>query len=149
MNCGSRASGPAPGAEGARLSLHTKPLRANAASSSFLPCRKSVSSGQSALSVDFRAPFDARLAHRGAVDRGQRLNLHIVLENGHAGLHNLALRAVGAFGEAEAVAAHHHAVLQRHAMADAAEFAHRGMRMRQEIVADLRPFIDRSEEHTS
>ena len=52
------------------------------------------------------------------------------------------MRTVGALGEAEAIAADDGAVLQDHAMADAAEFAHHGVRVGQKIVADLRAFVD-------
>ena len=92
--------------------------------------------------VDLGAALHARFAHRGAIHRGEALHLHIVLDHGDAGLHDLEVGAVGALGETESVAAHHHAVLQDHAVADAAELAHRGVRMRQEIVADLGAFID-------
>ena len=57
-------------------------------------------------------------------------------------LHDLVVRPVGTLGEAESVAADHHAVLQDHAIADAAELAHDGVRVRVEIVADLRALID-------
>ena len=92
--------------------------------------------------VDLRAALHARFAHGGAVDRGQALDLDIVFDHRDAGLHDFVVRAVGALGESEAIAADDHAVLQNHAMADAAELAHHGMGMRQEIVADLRAFVD-------
>ena len=92
--------------------------------------------------VDFGAALDAGFAHRGAVHRGEALDLHVVFDHGDAALHDLEMAAVGALGEAEAVAAHHHAILQSHPIADAAKFAHRGMRVRQKIVADLRAFVD-------
>ena len=92
--------------------------------------------------VDLRAALHARFAHGGAVHRGERLDLDVVLDHRHAGLHDLEVRAVARFGEAEAVAAHHDAVLQDHAVADAAEFAHHGVRVGAEIVADLRAFVD-------
>ena len=92
--------------------------------------------------VDLGAAFDARLAHRGAVHRRQALHFHIVFDHRHARLHNLTVRAVLPLGEAEAIAPHHHAVLQDHPISDAAEFAHGGVRERQEIVADLRAFVN-------
>src|SRR5262249_42292208 len=92
--------------------------------------------------VDLGAALDARLAHGGAVDSGERLYLHIILDDGHAGLDDLVMRAVGALGEAEAVAADDGAILQDHAMADAAELANHGMGMRQKVVADLSAFVN-------
>ncbi len=63
----------------------------------------------------------AGLAHGGAIDRGQALNLDVVLNDRDARLHDLVMRSVGPFGETEPIAAHHHAVLQDHAIADAAD----------------------------
>jgi hypothetical protein len=78
------------------------------------------------------APRFTRVSPNGcAIHRSQALDFHIVFDHGHAGLHDLVMRSIGAFGEAESVAADHHAVLQDHAIADAAKFAHRGVRMRQ------------------
>ncbi len=52
------------------------------------------------------------------------------------------MRAVARFRETEAVAAHHHSVLQDHAIADAAILAHHGVRVGVKIVADLGAFVD-------
>ncbi len=46
------------------------------------------------------------------------------------------------FGEAETVTADDHAVLQDHAIADAAIFAHDRMRVSEEVVPDARAAID-------
>src|ERR1043166_8595817 len=72
-------------------------------------------SGQARLGAN-----DVVLAHRGPVDRRERLDFHVVLNHGDAALNNLAMRAIRALGEAESVAADDHAVLQRHTMPDAA-----------------------------
>src|SRR5580704_17520462 len=52
------------------------------------------------------------------------------------------MRPIGALGEAEAVAAHHHSDLQNHAAPDAAIFAYHGVRMSQKIVANAGAFIN-------
>ena len=92
--------------------------------------------------VDLGAAPHARLAERGAVDRSEALDLDIVLHDRHARLHDLVMRPVGALRKPEAIAAHHHAVLQNHAIADPAILAHRGMRVRRESFADPRAFIN-------
>src|SRR5262249_1953269 len=51
------------------------------------------------------------------------------------------LCSVGTLGESESVTADHHSVLQDHPIADAAELADGSMGVRQEVVADLRPFV--------
>src|ERR1043166_4307061 len=88
------------------------------------------------------AAAHARLAHRGPVDRRERLDFHVVLNHGDAALNNLAMRAIRALGEAESVAADDHAVLQRHTMPDAAVLAHHRMRVSVEMIADLRSLIN-------
>src|SRR5580698_7716847 len=93
--------------------------------------------------VDLRATLHARLSGRGAIHRGEALNLHVVFNRRHARLDNLVMRAILALGEAEAVATHDHTILQNNTVSDAAELAHHGVRMRQKIVADLRPLVDR------
>src|ERR1039458_10754474 len=92
--------------------------------------------------VDLGAALDARLAHRGAVHRGQALDLHIVFNHGHARLYDFEVRAVGALGEAVTVPSHHYAILQDHAVADPAELPYRRTRVSQKIVADFGAFID-------
>jgi len=50
--------------------------------------------------------------------------------------------AVGPLGEPESVASHHHAVLENHAVADAAMLSHHRMRVSGKVVADVRALID-------
>ena len=52
------------------------------------------------------------------------------------------MRAVGALGEAEAVSADYHPILQDHAVSDPAELSHGRVRMGQEIVADACAFVN-------
>ena len=52
------------------------------------------------------------------------------------------MRALGRFREAVAIAAHHHSVLQDHAVADAAVFADGSVRMSVEVVSNFGAFID-------
>jgi len=92
--------------------------------------------------IDLGAAADARLADRGAIDRGEGLNLDVVFDDGDAALDDFLVGAVRAFGKAEAIAPNHDAVLERYAMADATEFANDRMRVRQKIVADMRVVID-------
>ena len=92
--------------------------------------------------VELGAALHACLAHRGAIHIAEALDLHIVLDGRKAGLHDLVVRAVGPLGESEAVAPHHRAVLQNHAVADAAELAHYRVRVGQEVVADLGALVN-------
>ena len=50
--------------------------------------------------------------------------------------------SLGSLREPEAVRANHHAVLQKHVVANAAVLAHHGVRVREKIVADLHPAIN-------
>src|SRR5205085_5998401 len=92
--------------------------------------------------VDFGPAFDARLAHGGAIDGGECLDLDIVLHHRHAALDDFLVRSVGALGESETIAADYGSVLQRDTMTDAAKLSHNGVRVSQEIVANLRALID-------
>src|SRR5271165_1874510 len=92
--------------------------------------------------VDFGSTANPRLAHRGAIDGGERLNLHVIFQNRSAGLDNLKMSAGGGLGEAESVTANDHSILKNHAMSDAAILADNSVRMRQKIVADLCAFIN-------
>ncbi len=95
--------------------------------------------------VDFRAAADARLADRGAVDGGVRLNFDIVADDGGTGLADFVPAPVGFAGESEAVTADDDAILQQDAMADAAIFADTGVGVGEKIVADARAAINRNE----
>src|SRR5579863_6248054 len=95
--------------------------------------------------IELGALADARLANGGAVDAGVGLNLHVVANHGDPRLQHLVPAAVGLPGKAEAVAAYDHAVLQDHAVADTAVFAHYGVRVREKVVADARAAIDGDE----
>src|SRR5665213_1710324 len=92
--------------------------------------------------VDLRAPPHAGFAHRGAVHRSKALNLHIVLDDRDAGLHNLIVSAIGALRKTEAVATHDYTILQNHAIADSAKLTHRRIRMGREVIADFRAFVN-------
>ena len=92
--------------------------------------------------VDFGAALHARFSDRRPVDGCEALNLHVVLDDGHAGLDDLEVRPVRSLGEAVTVSADHDAVLQDHAVPDPAELAHRRMGVGVEIVADLCALIN-------
>ena len=79
---------------------------------------------------------------RRAIDGSERLYLHVIFNHRHARLYDLEVRSFGSLGESKAIASHHHSVLQDHAIAHAAVFAHHGMRMSTKIVADLRALVD-------
>src|SRR5208283_4747985 len=92
--------------------------------------------------VNFSAAADARFAHGGAVNAGVGLHFHVVLQNGGTGLGHLVPGAVGALGKAQAVAADDHAILQNHAIADAAVFAHHSVGVGEEMAADFGPKVN-------
>jgi hypothetical protein len=54
--------------------------------------------------VDLSASLHASLSDGGAIDSGERLHLHVVLDDGDARLHDLVVCSIGALGETEAVA---------------------------------------------
>src|SRR5262245_8007244 len=95
--------------------------------------------------VEFGAAADAGLSYGGAVDAGVGLNFHVVFEDGRARLRHLVPGAIFLFGEAEAVAADDDAVLENHAVADAAVFANDSVGMGEEVIADLNTAIERDE----
>src|SRR5260370_39984604 len=92
--------------------------------------------------IDLGAALHASFADGRAIDAGERLHLDIVLDDRDAGLHDLVMRTIGALGEAETVATDDGAVLQDNAVADAAKFAHHGVRVGKEIVANLGALVD-------
>ena len=87
--------------------------------------------------VDFRAAADARFTDSGTVNRGVGGNFDVIFEHDDSGLDDLVVRAIGAAREAVAIATDDGAVLEDDAVADAAKFAHHGVGMGAEIVADL------------
>src|SRR5690349_14783154 len=95
--------------------------------------------------VDLGAAGDARFADGGAVNGAVGLNLDVVANDGDSRLLDFVPAAVGLAREAETVAAYDNAVLQNHAIADAAEFAHGDVAVREEVVADARTAINRNE----
>ena len=95
-----------------------------------------------AEAVDFGAALHARFAERAAIHRGQRLDLNIVFYDGNGRLRDLELRAFVRLRETKAVATNGHAIVERDAMAYAAEFAHRHMGVSREIVADAAALIN-------
>src|SRR5438309_8231300 len=87
-----------------------------------------------AKAVNLRTALHTRLTHRRPIHGGKGLNLHVVFDHRYARLHNFVLRSVVCLCEAEPVASHHHAILQRHTVADAAKLAHGNMRMCSEVI---------------
>src|ERR1700730_8041661 len=92
--------------------------------------------------VDFCAACDAGFPNGSPVDAGVSLHLDVVLEHRGAGLKHFVPSAVSLFCKTKAVAANHYAVLQYDPVAKAAKLAHDGVRVREEIVANLRAAIN-------
>jgi hypothetical protein len=91
--------------------------------------------------VQLCASSYAGLAYAGAVDAGVGLEFGIALDYYHAGLDNF-VPAAGIFvifvvmlGEAEAVAAYDHSVLQQNVVSQLAEFSYYGVGVGEEIIA--------------
>src|SRR5205807_1987418 len=95
--------------------------------------------------VDFGAACYAGLPDGSPVHTGVCLHLDVVFEQGGARLKHFVPSPVAAFGKTKAVAANHHAVLQYDPVAKAAKFTHDGVRVREEIVANLRTAINCNE----
>src|SRR5437879_2082199 len=95
--------------------------------------------------VDFGAACYAGLPDGSPVDTGVSLHLDVVFEHGGAPLKHFVPSPVAPFGKTKAVAANHHAVLQYDPVAKAAKFTHDGVRVREEIVANLRAAINCNE----
>src|SRR5262245_20822124 len=95
--------------------------------------------------IQFCPTADARFTDGGAVHTGVGLHLDLVLEDRGAGLRHLVPRTVFLFRETEAVAADDDTVLENDPVADAAVFAHDGVGVCEEVVADLRAAIERHE----
>ena len=88
------------------------------------------------------AAADLRFADGRAVDRAVRLDFHVVADHRDSRLAHLVPLTARLAGEAEAVAADDDAVLQQHAIADAAILPDARVRVCEEIVADARPAIN-------
>src|SRR5260370_8443707 len=91
--------------------------------------------------VDFYPACDGGFPNSSPVDAGVSLPLAVVLEHSGAGLKHFVPSALSLFGKTKAVAANHHAVLQYDPVAKAAKLAHDGVRVREEIIANLRAAI--------
>ena len=87
---------------------------------------------------DLRVALHAGLTHGCAIDRGEALDFDIVLDHGDTGLHDLVVRAVGAFGKPVAIATDDDVILQNDAVPDLAKFAYDRMRVSGKIIADYR-----------
>ncbi len=92
--------------------------------------------------VELCAAPDARFPDGSAVHAGVCLHLHVVFEHCWPGLGHLVPGSVLAFGEAEAITADDGPVLQNDAIADAAVFAHNGVGVGDEVIANLRTTVD-------
>lgn len=87
--------------------------------------------------IDLGAGANAGGADAGAIDTGVGLDLDPVAQNSGAGLGNLVPAPLFIFSEAEAVGADDGAILQHHIVANPAVFAHNGVRVREEAIADV------------
>ena len=92
--------------------------------------------------VDLGAAPDASFLHAGAIDAGVGLDFDIIFNDDRLGLHDLVPVRGVIFGEAEAVGADDCAILQQHAVAQSAAFAHYGVCVGEEVVANLDVAID-------
>src|SRR2546429_6358122 len=95
--------------------------------------------------VDFGAACDAGLPDGSPVDTGVSLHLDVVFEHRGARLKHFVPSTVSLFGKTKSVAANHHAVLQYDAVAKAAKLTHDVVRVREEIIANLRTAINCNE----
>src|SRR5208283_4549835 len=98
--------------------------------------------------VDLGASRNRGLANGGAVNAASGLDLNVVSDDYVAGLDNLVPVGLSVFtsvilGEAEAVGAYDHRVLQDYVIAELAVLAHYGVSVRKEVVADSCSAIDR------
>ncbi len=87
----------------------------------------------------------AGFSYRSSIHAGIGLHLHGVLDDHGSRLHNLVVRAVRLPGESEAIASHHHAVLEDDVIANPHVLTDHRMRVREEAVADLGASIDHDE----
>src|SRR5690349_19341814 len=92
--------------------------------------------------VDLGAAPDAGLLHARPVHARVGLDFDIVLNDYRLGLRNLVPVAGVILGEAKAIGPDDGAVLQQHAVAEAAALAYHRMGMGKEIVADSGTAID-------
>src|SRR5262245_23620806 len=95
--------------------------------------------------IELGAAADAGFAHGCAIDTSVCLDFDVVFEYSGTGLCHFVPGTVLLFGEAETVAADDYAVLENDAVAYAAVFADDGVGVREEVVADPRPAIERDE----
>src|SRR5712692_971291 len=95
--------------------------------------------------VEFGATSNASFPHRGAVDTGVGLDFDVIFQDGRPGLRQFVPGPIFLFRETESVSTNDHAVLENHAVADAAEFADNGMRVGKKAVADLHAAVDGDE----
>jgi hypothetical protein len=95
--------------------------------------------------VELCSAADAGFSHGGAVDAGVGLHLDVVFKYSWTGLLHLVPRAVFLLGEAKAVAADDRSVLQDDAVSDTTEFAHHGVGVGEEIIANAGTLVNGDE----
>src|SRR5580658_2904321 len=93
--------------------------------------------------IDFRSATNPRFAHGRTVNHAMRLDLHVVLNHRDPGLAHLVPAPIIPACKTKSVRANRHAVLQQHAIADAAILTHCHARMCEKIGANLRARINR------
>src|ERR1700760_1543579 len=92
--------------------------------------------------VDLGASSDAGLPDTGAIDTRIGLNLHLVFDDGRAGLDDLVPFPGIVLGKAVAVGADHDTVLQNDMVSDPAVFADDSMRVGEEMIANMDIGVD-------
>src|SRR6478672_4660956 len=97
--------------------------------------------------VDLGAAFDAGLTHRGAVDRGVRSDLNVILNYNLPGLWDLEPLLLGRTGVAKAVGSYCRVVMDDAAGPDLAVLADRHAGVNGSVLADNDPFVDRGVWH--
>ncbi len=92
--------------------------------------------------IDFCSGRNIGFANAGTIHASVRLHFDVVAQDCRPGLHDLVPVAGIIFGEAKAVGANDHAVLQNDIVTNTAMFPHDSMSVGEEIVTDACPSID-------
>src|SRR5438128_728283 len=86
--------------------------------------------------IDLRAPADASLADRAAIDGGVGADFNVIFKNDNSGLNDLVIAAVFLLRISEAIRPDLRTVLKNDIIANHAKFANGDVRIRFEIVSN-------------